>query len=470
MLTTLTLLAALAALPHAPALDVEDGLPVVLPLRERAALRDRWLAERLDTLVPALMRRAGIDLWIVTGREYVEDPVLSTMLPATWMSARRRTILVFFDRGARTGVAGVAGAEGAESVTGAEGAEIVAVERLAVSRYDVGPFERAWDPETEPDQWARLAELVAERDPATIAIDTSPTFALADGITASERSALLAALTPELRSRVVGAEPLAIGWLETRTASELDAYPTLCRLAHGIIAEALSERVVQPGHTATEDVEWWMRERVAELRLETWFHPSVSVQRASEVAAAADGSLSFAAPERTRTIERGDLVHVDFGIRYLGLHTDTQQHAYVLRATESEPPAGLRAALAAGNRQQDLLLAEMRAGRTGNEILAAALAAGRAAGLRPTIYTHPLGYHGHGAGPTIGLWDRQDGVPGRGDWPLNASTAYSIELAVDVDVPEWGGSVHVMLEEDAVFDGERVRWLDGRQEELLLIR
>lgn len=413
------------------------------PLRERAALADAWTRRRLDALVPALMRRADIDAWVLVAREYDEDPVLETMLPATWLSARRRTILVFHDPGG--------------------GAP---VERLAVARYAVGDlFEGAWDKDAQPDQWARLAELLDARDPRRIALDVSPTFGHADGLSASQRDALLAALPERLRARVVGAEPLAVGWLETRLPEEIAFYETLCTRAHAILAEALSSAVIRPGITTTDDVAWWLRERVAGLRMTTWFHPSVSVQRAERGHAG-----SFADDPSARVIERGDLVHVDFGITDLGLNTDMQQHAYVLRAGEREAPAGLRAALAAGNRLQDVLMEEFATGRTGNEILAAALARARAEGLRPTIYTHPLGVHGHGAGPTIGLWDEQDGVPGAGDWPLHPDTCYSIELMVTVAVPEWGGrDVRIMLEEDAVFDGAVCRFLDGRQTELLLV-
>ncbi|MFT7464864.1 MAG: Xaa-Pro aminopeptidase [Pseudohongiellaceae bacterium] len=417
---------------------------VPAPLRDRAALTDRWLADRLETLLPQLMRQQGIDMWLLVAREYNEDPVLATMLPATWLgSTRRRTMLMFFDRGA------VAGVEG-----------------LAVARYAVGDLiEGAWDPATQPDQWARLAELVAERNPSRIAVNVSPTFALADGLSASEHQALLAALG-EHAARVVPGEGLAVGWLETRSDPELAEYPAIVALAHAILAEGLSSAAVEPGVTTTDDLCWWFRERVVQLQLETWFHPSVSVQRDS--APAAEGS--FAEDDDDAVIRPGDLVHVDFGIRYLGLNTDTQQHAYVLRPGEQAAPPGLVSALAAGNRLQDLFMAQFVAGRTGNEILAAALGAAAVEGLDATIYTHPLGLHGHAAGPTIGLWDQQGGVAGTGDYPLFANTAYAIELALAVDVPEWGQPVRIMLEEDALFDGETVRFLDGRQTELHLIR
>ncbi|MCP3914466.1 MAG: aminopeptidase P family protein [bacterium] len=222
---------------------------------------------------------------------------------------------------------------------------------------------------------------------------------------------LLAALPAELKGRVTATDALAIGWLETRIPEELEHYPTLCRIAHEIIAEGLSSAVVQPGQTTTSDLQWWYRERIRERRLTAWFHPSVSVQRSG-----AGSSGDFSSDAGADVIRRGGLVHVDFGIRYLGLHTDTQQHAYVLRFGESTAPAGLVTAFGRGNRLQDLLTAEFETGRTGNDVLARTRAAAEAEGLVPSIYTHPLGYHGHGAGPLIGLWDQQGGVPGRGDF------------------------------------------------------
>jgi len=392
------------------------ALPVILQLRERAAVIDRWLDRRMDTVVPELMRREGVDLWIVAAREYNEDPVIETMLPATWMAARRRTVLILHDRG--------------------PGQQI---ERLAAARYDIGPFPRAWDPQRQPDQWGRVAEIIAERDPRRIAVNRSATFALADGLTGTEYDALMAALPPMYRERVVSAERLAIGWLETRTPEEMEVYPQIVRIAHRIIAEGFSTRVIQPGVTTTEDVVWWYRERILELKLDTWFQPSVSVQRRQTDSEARD-AVDFAARPGENVIRPGDLLHVDFGISYLR------------------------------NRLQDILTDHFVTGRSGNEILAGALARAKLEGIDATIYTHPIGFHGHGAGPTIGLWDRQAGVPGRGDYPLFPNTAHSIELNAAVAIPEWAGqTIRIMLEEDAFFDGDVAWYIDGRQTELWLI-
>ncbi|MFT4604077.1 MAG: hypothetical protein ACI9W4_000797 [Rhodothermales bacterium] len=426
-------------------LSDEGGLtmPAVLDMRERAEVIDQLLEDRLRTVVPMLMRRAGIDMWVIAAREYNEDPVIETMLPATWLAARRRTILVLFDDG-------------------------TTVEGLAVARYAVGPlFQAAWNPEEQPDQWQALADLVAERNPTRIAVNVSDTFALGDGLTHAEHEALMAALDPSLQSRVVSGDRLAVGWLETRTEAEMGVYPHIVRIARTIIREGFSDAVITPGVTTTDDVVWWYRQRIRDLGLITWFHPSVSVQRAET--GGRDGD--FSSRPDAAVIQRGDLLHVDFGIKYLRLNTDTQQHAYVLRSGETDAPPGLRDALAVGNRLQDILTGQFQTGRSGNEILAGALAQAASEGIRASIYTHPIGYHGHGAGPTIGLWDQQGGVLGRGDYPLFANTAHSIELNATVSIPEWGGmDIRIMLEEDAFFDGSATWYIDPRQEQMYLIR
>lgn len=422
-----------------PALSAE--IPRILSMEERAEVVNEWLRERLDTVVPALMNREAIDMWILVAREYNEDPVVRTMLPATWLNARRRTVLIF--------------SRNEESV-----------ERLAVARYDIGDiFKSAWNKEDQPDQWQRIAEIIQERDPESIAVNRSRDFALADGMTETEFKALSTALPEVHQKRIVSGEKLAVGWLETRILAEIEVYPTIVRLAHEIIAEGFSNQAIHPGISTTADVEWWFRERIRELKLTTWFHPSVSIQRRKED----QHSGSFSSRENSRVIRRGDLLHVDFGITYLRLNTDTQQHAYVLKPGEADAPEGLRAALTVGNRLQDILLSNFVTGRSGNEILLRSLSQAKEEGIIASIYTHPIGFHGHGAGPTIGLWDQQEGVPGSGDYPLQPNTAYSIELNVTVQVREWEREVRIMLEEDALFDGEKVWYIDGRQTELILI-
>jgi Xaa-Pro aminopeptidase len=405
----------------------------VLTHREQADHVRGWIETRFETVLPALMRREGIDMWIVVSREYNDDPVFRSMAPPTTFSSRRRTILVFHDRGA-------------------EG-----VEALSVGRFDYdGLFDVVRTGNDE--QWAGLRALVEERDPRAIGINTSEAWNHADGLTKNEYDNLMQALGTVYADRVRSAEMLAVGWLETKLAEETDAYRHVMRVAHDVIRTAFSNEVVTPGTTTTDDVRWWMRQRVAELGLGSWFHPSVSIQRQGGT----NGS---------NVIQPGDLLHTDFGLVYLGFSTDTQHHAYVLKPGEREAPEGLRAGLAAANRLQDLTMEHAALGATGDAALAGALAAARREGLEPTIYCHPIGYHGHGAGPPIGMTDYQSGVPVRGDYIFRPDTWHSIELNVRHPVPEWNGEpVRFMLEEDAALLAAGWDWVDGRQTTFYLIR
>ncbi len=412
--------------------------PTILPLRERARLQDKWLGQRLDRVVPALMREQKIDMWVLIAREYVEDPVVATMLDAESMHARRRTVLIFYDLGPGR-----------------------AVERLTVSRYGLANlFKPAWNPDREPDQWRQVGKLIAERRPKRIAINSSALTQFADGLTLSQYQGLMAALPPELRGRVVRTDGLAVGWLETRTDEEMKVYPQIVRLAHAIIAEGLSDAVIRPGRTTADDVVWWFREKVSSLGLKVWFHPSVGIMRQGR-----KGML-----DGDEIIRKGDLLWTDFGITYLGLNTDTQHLAYVLKDGERDAPQGLKNGLKAANAVQDAVTSSFRTGRTGNQILAEARAKALSAGLKPSIYSHPIGFHGHGAGSSIGFWDNQKADP-QGAHPLRANTAWSIELSAKSRVPEWNNQeVEFRLEEDAFFDGRKVAYLDGRQSKFHLIR
>ncbi len=453
MFRSLLITAALLVAAPAPAATTppDPVMPALPDLRTQASVRDAIVSARLDTLIPKLMRQNGVAMWILIAREYNEDPVVKTMLPATWTSARRRTVLIFHDK------------SGPDSPDGA-------VERLAVARYPVGDFKPDWDPEVQPDQWARIAEIVRERDPATIAINTSSTFALADGLTMTQHRELIKALGPEFASRLVSHDGLALGWLETRIPTEMALYRTIMRAAHSLIPEGLSEKVITPGVTSTQDVVWWYRERLADLRLDAWCQPSVSIQRQAQPTFAV-GTMSVAnRPGALQTITPGDLLHVDFCAGTLALKTDTQQMAYVLKPGETAAPAGLTAGLHAANKVQDALTSSYAPGLTGNQLLKLARDKAIAQGLEPNIYTHPIGLHGHAAGPSIGYWDDQSGSSSTGNAPVNPDTAWSIELSAVHAVPEWGGQkARFMLEVDAFFDGKTVRYIDGRQTELLLI-
>lgn len=397
-------------------------------LRSSAARHNQLLEDRLDTLVPSLLRDFEIDAWVVIGREYAEGSVLRSMLPAEWLSARRTTMLVLTREG-----------------------------RYAVARYPVGGlFPSVWDPSETPDQWQRLAELLEEIDPSSIAVDMSPHQAHADGLTATLRDRLSESLPDHLTNRIVAGDEIGIRWLETRLPRERATLEVAAEIAHSVLRRGLSREAITPGVTTTDDLVWWYRQTVHDAGLDSWFQPSVTIQRHTD--------------RSDNTILPGDLLHVDFGIVHEGMCTDQQEHAYVLTPGEEDPPAGLTAGLRAANEVQDILMAQFRVGRSGNEILASALRECSDRGLDALIYTHSIGLQGHGAGMTIGMWDQQHGVPGAGDHRLVADTAYSIELMARADVPEWGDrSVDFMLEQDAWFDGTTIEWLHGRQTEIWTI-
>ena len=416
----------------------------ILSLKDQAKLTDEILNERFTNLLPKLMEREGIDMWVIISREYNEDPILKTMLPAEWLSARRRTILVFFH-------------DTTKKVN----------EQLAIARYNVGnQIKASWDMKAFPDQWDALINLITVRDPKKIALNYSNDFAHADGLTFTEQKIFLQKLPQKFQSKIVSAERLGIGWLETRTEREMQLYPQLVQITHQIIAEGFSEKTIMPGVTTTDDLVWWFRQKIRNLGLDTWFHPSVEIQRNDETSF---DHLSAFTNKDKEIIQPGDLLHVDIGISYLRLNTDVQEHAYVLQPGETTAPTALQKAFSNGNRLQDILTSKFALNKTGNEILSAALSQAKQEGITASIYTHPIGYHGHAAGPTIGMWDQQNGVPGSGDFPMHYNTAYSIELNAATDIPEWKKSIRMMLEEDGFYSEKGFRFIGGRQKELLLI-
>ncbi|MFN0087067.1 MAG: M24 family metallopeptidase [Blastocatellia bacterium] len=418
-------------------------------MRAQADIQQEWLKLRLERVVPALMRKHGVEMWLVICREYNEDPVYRSLTSPTVFAARRRTILVFHDRGKELGV-----------------------DRLALGGGSNGGLYRVYrDQEAEnrelygEGQWVLLKKLISERNPKTIGVNISQTHAFSDGLSAGEWEKLQQSLGPEHLKRIVRAELLPLEFIETRIPEMLPTYRHMMEIVHWIIGRAFSNEVIKPGRTTNQDVVWFMRQQVNDLGLGTWFQATVRVQRKGS---GIPGNLAEDAPV---VIERGDVLHCDFGLTALGLATDTQHMAYVLREGETDAPEGIRRALANTNRMQDILMARMKPGRTGNEVLADAIAAMKAEKINGTFYTHPIGDHGHGAGPLVGLWDRQEGVPGRGDVRIIPHSWFSIELGARTPVPEWGGQeLFVGQEEDAVIDGNgRIDWVLRRQTKYHLV-
>jgi hypothetical protein len=432
-------------------------------LREQAALQQDWLEQRLRTVLPALMRKHGVDAWVIPMREYNEDPVFSSLVSPTTFAARRRTIYVLHDRCARDGRTDPGDGSCIERIAlGGTSQGGLYDARRAMKTADAGiggrPAELWGD-----EQWQALRQVLEERAPTVIGVNISRTFAFTDGLTAGELDGMSEALGPDWTARIRPAEALALDFIAARVPGEAEFYVKLQELVWTLTQRMFSSEVITPGVTRTSDAVWWWRQQVNDLGLGTWFQPSVSVQRRGVVPSELGDDP---------VIQRGDVLHCDVGITALGLNTDTQHNGYVLLRGERDAPAGLTAALHNANRLQDIVLEELRAGRTGNEILRASLARMRTAGIHGTVYSHPIGKHGHGSGAPIGLWDYQDGVPGRGDARVIPNMWYSIELQATTAVPEWGGQlVRMAQEEDAIVGADgRTGWALKRQDRLFLVR
>jgi hypothetical protein len=450
---------AVHAQPARPAQTVERPFGT---LREQAAMQQAWLKARLDTFLPALMRKHGVDLWVVPMREYNEDPVFSAIAAPETFAARRRTIYVFFDTCAAAKRPPAAACIERIALGGTSQGGIFDARRSAqAAAGSIGRGQQAelWGDE----QWQLLKTVIEERKPSAIGIDRSTVFAFSDGLSSGELQGMSAALGDTWTSRFRNAEGLPLDLIASRLPDEEAFFRRMQELVWSLTQTMFSREVITPGRTHTSELIWWWRQRVNDLGLGTWFQPSVEIQRQGVTETQLDDDP---------IIQPGDLLHCDVGITVARLNTDTQHDAYVLRPGETAPPEGLRRALANANALQDIVMDEIRPGRTGNEILAAARARMQAKQIDGTIYSHPIGLHGHGAGPLIGLWDYQDGVPGRGDAKVIPSMWFSIELQATTPVPEWGGQrVRMAQEEDAVIGADgTIRWALRRQDVLFLVK
>ncbi len=423
--------------------------PPMPSLREQAAQQQKWVEQRLNQNLPTLMRKYGVDMWLVLSREYNEDPVFYSMVSPTMFAARRRTIYVFFDRGESKGI-----------------------ERLALGGGSQGGLYEVYrDPDSGIElygdaQWTLLRKLIDERKPKKIAVNISQTHAFSDGLSAGEREQLEEAVGPENRAKLVRSEGLALDFVSLRVPDMLPLYQRMQEHVHWVIRRAFSREVITPGKTTDQDLVWWLRQENQRLGFGTWFQPSIRVQRPRA------RQLQILQEDAPTVIERGDVLWVDYGLTSMRLATDTQHVGYVLKEGETAPPAGIVQALENSKKMQDIVMARMKIGSSGNEVLAEALKEIRALGIKGTVYSHPIGDHGHGAGPLIGLWDRQQGVPGRGDVKLTPNTWFSIELSSRTPIPEWGGQeLFIGMEEDAMVgpDG-KVSWILRRQQEFHLVR
>jgi len=413
----------------------------ILPEKERAAVVNRILQWRLDNIIPEIMNREDMDMWIVMCRETNEDPVFWSMLPEPLFHARRTTILIFHRNDDGT------------------------VERLS-GGGNIGKLYRGTWKDKSKTQFENLAELISDLDPETIGINTSPVHRSADGLSKSLYDSFTRELDNKYIGKLVSAENLCIAWLETRSPGELSLYPHLCGIAHELISDFFSNGVITPGITTTEDVRWWIRDRITQLGLETWFFPTIDVQRHPE--------LEVRYIDDPDIIRRGDLVHCDVGIKYLRLCTDMQWHAYVCHIGEEDAPAGLQNALDNAVKLGEILMDGFDYGLTGNQIGENVTNKAIAAGLRPILYSHPVGFYGHSAGTSVDTRPPESQPPGFRqvmEYPMQYNTVYAIEFGCTTSVPEWKGKdVYISYEEQGVFTREGCNWVDGNQTKFYLIK
>lgn len=449
LVATVLLLAPAALSGQAPA-NVPDNAPAryhPLPtLREQAWEQQAWLETRLERVLPSLMAEYDVDMWILSMREYAEDPVFWSITAPTTFAARRRSIYVITRQ------------------------DDGSLERLALGGTSQGgvfeAFRSTRPAPTQPtaelvgnEQWNLLHELVEDRDPGNIVLNIDPVWAFSDGLHAGEAEALMEALGDKYGSRVKREPRLAMNYISLRLPEMMPRYRKIEESVHALISEAFSNSVITPGQTSTDDVLWWMRQKLQDLGYTTWFQTSVDVQRNGDI------------PSGPVVIQPGDVLWTDFGVVALNLHTDTQHMGYVMREGETDVPSGIKQCLANSNRLQDILLSHMEPGLTGNEVLAGTLAQMNSEGINGTVYTHPIGDHGHGAGPLIGRWDAQEGVPVRGEAIMLPNVWHSIELQATTEVPEWGGKpVSCRQEEEAYLDQDGDRhWVYRRQSQFHVV-
>ena len=441
--------AALCALLLAPcpaplARAAAEPMPRLLTLREQQAERERWLKTRLDTMLLPMMRRHKVSMWIVVTEEFHPDPVVAHVAPPI-PYVGRRDFFVFADRGADR------------------------LERLALVRYPEERLKRFFEVLNPPgrETAAALRRLVEERDPATIALNTGGTRGATGGLTHDAHRFLSETLGEKYARRFVPAEPLVIEYMDTRLPEELEHYRAAVAVTDLLTRRAFSNEVITPGRTTVGDVRFWLLQRVNALGLTVWFQPDLRVQRRSRDPGRTQQFLSVA--EESLVIERGDVLHVDFGLDYMGLSTDWQKHAYVLLPGERDAPAGLKRALANTNRLQDSLLSHARPGRSGAEVYEATMADMKRAGLEAMIYSHSVGTQGHALGAAIDF--RSASLPGPDRQLLREGSYTSIELNTSTPIAEWGGQkVTIMQEDDAYLTADGFKWFRPRQTAFYLIR
>ena len=395
---------------------------------EQNKIMDDILYDRLK-LAGEVMKECDVEAWLCLSREYNEDPLFHALTPSHFPTARRITILLLTQK------------------DGECKNYCVNMHDADLEKYYIQDFDMKNETQMEA-----LTRVLNKVNPKNIAINVSDHFAYTDGLSAGLYKMMMKELPKELTDRFTSSDEIGIRFLETRTPKELELFPEVMDEAMTIINNTFSDERIIPGVTTCRDLMDYMEQEVRDRGIIYWFEPTIDLQRH-------DGMHG----EET-VIERGDLLHCDFGITYMNLCTDTQRLCYVLKEGETDAPAELKEALKRNNRFQDIVRENMVIGRSGNDTFEMSIAQGKEEGLRPILYTHPLGFHGHAAGPTIGLFSNQSRIPVKGDLELHNNTGYALELSIVEYLDMYKRDTYIFTEESVVLIDDKVHFLaDGRE-------
>jgi Xaa-Pro aminopeptidase len=443
----LVLTAIVATVPHAQTKTNSrvEPYPKLLPVREQLAVRERWLRTRLDTMLLPMMRRHKVSMWIVTNEEFHPETVVPYIAPPIPYEGRR-DFFIFTDRGTDK------------------------LERIALVRYLDEHLRYFFEVVNPPgrDIQSTLKKIVEDRDPKTIALNIGGVRGATNGLTYEAHKFLAETLGKKYSDRFVTAAPLIVEYMDTRVPDELEHYRTAVALTEIITRRAFSNEVIKPGITTVGDVRYWWLQQMNNAGLDTWFHPDLRIQRQNQETGKTQQFLSVA--DEGVVIQRGDVIHIDCGLNYLGLSTDWQKMGYVLRKGEREVPPGLQRALANTNRLQDALFRHIKPGAWGYDVYDATMADMKTAGIEAMIYSHSIGNQGHGLGASVDFRRPVAGVTSF-EPPFREGSYTSIELNTSTPVPEWGGQkVTIMMEDDAYLTNEGMKWFRPRQTSFYVIR
>jgi len=424
--------------------QVPKELPKLLSVREQQAVRESWLKKRLDTMLLPMMRRQKIDMWIVVNEEFHPDPVTEYIAPPL-PYVGRRDFFIFADRGGDK------------------------LDRIALVRYSEEHLKNFFEVLSPPGReiGSALLNIVKERNPKTIALNMGGTRGATNGLTHDSFKFLTENLGADYSSRFVSAAPLIVEYMDTRIPEELETYRTAVALTDLLTQRAFSNEVITPGKTTVGDVRFWFLQQLNNLGLSTWFQADMRIQRQNQETGKSQQFLDVA--EESAVIQRGDVIHIDCGLNYMGLSTDWQKMGYVLRPGEQDAPEGLKKALTNTNRLQDALFTHIKPGAKGFEVYDATMADMKNLGIEAMIYSHSVGNQGHALGASVDFRRPPAGAPS--EPPFREGSYTSIELNTSTPVPEWGGQkVTIMMEDDAYLTNDGMKWFRPRQTGFYLIR